>query len=220
MKQPTTESTFDEWAVNGRAEGMETSHRPRAIVALQQIPIESGQRVLDLGSGNGWATRWLAQAAGPNGKADGVDLSAKMIARARTLDVDNGQVSYHQASFSKLPFEEASFNHAFSMEALYYAEDLSLALREISRVLVDGGSLCVCTDFYTENPHCLGWPDMMQIPMQLLSQSEWTGFFERAGFQNIRTHRCLDTRAVDPETSDEEQHFRQKIGALAILGFN
>jgi SAM-dependent methyltransferase len=219
MNSPTTESTFDAWAQNGRAEGMEQSHRPRALLALQQISIEPGHKSLDLGCGNGWATRWLAQAAGPTGHAEGVDLSAKMIARACTLEPGQSQVAFQQASFSTLPFRDATFDHAFSMESLYYAEDLARALAEISRVLVEGGTLCVCTDFYAENPYCLDWPEMMQIPMQLLSQGEWVDALERAGFHGVRTHRCLDSSTVSADTPEEERHFHQEIGALAILGF-
>ena len=219
MKTPTTESTFDAWADNGRAEGMEQSHRPRALVALQQISIESGQRILDLGCGNGWATRWLAEKTGPKGHATGIDLSAKMIARAQGLQNNPPQVAFQQGSFSALPFQDGAFEHAFSMEALYYADDLAEALTEVFRVLSQGGSLCVCTDFFEENPYCLDWPEMMQIPMQLLSTQGWIAAFKQAGFQRIETIQCLDPRPITEDTSEEDRHFRQEIGALAILGF-
>ncbi|MEE2749804.1 MAG: class I SAM-dependent methyltransferase [Myxococcota bacterium] len=219
MKTPTTESTFDAWAVNGRAEGMEQSHRPRALVALERIPIGPGQRILDLGCGNGWATRWLAHATGPNGQATGIDLATQMVTRAQAVDNNPPQVAFQQGSFASLPFQDGSFEHAFSMESLYYADDLGEALTEVARVLSPGGSLCVCTDFFEENPYCLDWPGMMQIPMQLLSSAGWVEAFEQAGFHRVETVRCLDPRPITADTSEEDRHFRQEIGALAILGF-
>ena len=215
-----TIEVFDDWAERGRAEGMEAGHGARAQAALDAIPLESGQRVLDLGCGNGWATRWLRAQTGPGGSAVGVDAAPLMVERARSQSEAVGGVSFEVALFEALPWGAGEFDHAFSLEALYYSVDLPEALREIRRVLKPGGTLTIGTEFYEENPHCHGWPDMMQIPMKLMAEQGWIGALEAAGFKVTKTFRCLDPRPVDPEWSAEKQaserQFRTEIGALAL----
>ena len=198
MSNPTQE-LFDDWARRGRDSGMEEGHFPRAEQALEMMPVLPGHKVLDLGCGNGWATRWLRQCTGPRGLAMGIDIAPEMIDKACCLSGAAKALDFKVAAFEALPFADASYDHAFSMEALYYAPDLSIALLEIARVLKPQGTLCFCTDFYQENPHCHDWPAAMNIPMQLLSEKGWCQRFEGAGFKVLETMRCLDSRPVDPE---------------------
>ena len=215
-----TEQLFDNWALRGKAEGMEREHHPRALQALEQLPLLPDQRVLDLGCGNGWATRWLADATAPGGRAVGVDLSAEMLARARAAD-DSGRTSFVRAPFDGLPEPDRSFDAAFSMEAIYYAKPLEAALKEIARVLRPGGFVMLCMDFFQENPHCHDWPEIVGVFMDLRSEDEWSAALAGAGFDVRRTFRCLDPRPVSPDLSAEErgarEHFRREVGSLALL---
>ena len=214
-----TANLFDDWALRGRAEGMERGHQPRAIQALLDIPIELGDKVLDLGCGNGWATRWLRDATGNFGAAVGVDAAPEMVARAKAAHGTHYGLSFRQASFDSLIWKDGFFAHAFSMEALYYAADLGAGLREIRRVLKPGGTLTVCTDFFEENPHCHGWPAMMGVPMNLLPEAGWAEELVAAGFVVDRSWRCFDPRPAEDEDPSERaatSDFRANIGSLAI----
>ena len=215
---PATADLFDDWALRGRAEGMERGHQPRAIQALEDMPIALGDKLLDLGCGNGWATRWLKTKAGKFGSAVGVDAAPEMVARATELHADQYGLSFRRASFDDLVWKDDFFAHAFSMEALYYADDLSAALVEACRVLKPGGTLTICTDFYEENPHCHGWPAMMGIPMTLLSEAGWAVALSDAGFAVERSWRCYDPRPVAEDAEDREAtiDFRTNIGSLAV----
>jgi ubiquinone/menaquinone biosynthesis C-methylase UbiE len=219
-KKTFTEITFDNWAKRGRAEGMETGHQPRAIQALQRIPLTPGQQVLDVGCGNGWATRWLRAQLGADGVAVGIDFSAEMIALSNT-QLTSG-LSFSRSAFENLPFETGAFDHIFSMEAIYYAVDLSSALNELARVHRPGGTLTLCIDFYEENPYSADWPDMLNVPMVRLSELGWRDAVAQAGYENIHTCRCFDPRPVTPSGSQDEdaaaEHFRREIGSLAITG--
>jgi cyclopropane fatty-acyl-phospholipid synthase-like methyltransferase len=62
--------TFDGWARNGRDVGMEHGHGDVVEQVVRELGIRAGERILDLGCGNGWATRLLAQAnAGDAGES-------------------------------------------------------------------------------------------------------------------------------------------------------
>ena len=180
---------FDEWAKTGRATKMARSHRRRAEAALAQMNVWPGDRCVDLGCGNGWATRWLAEHAHPGGAAVGVDLAPEMLALARAEECPGA--SFLEASILAVPLEPGTINHVFSMEALYYV-DIALALSEAHRLLKPRGQLLVCTDFYEENPACHSWPADLGITMALLPEAGWRAAIEEAGFTAIRTSRFRD----------------------------
>jgi arsenite methyltransferase len=222
LKKLDAEALFDDWAQRGRAEGMERGHSVRGVQALRQIPIENGQRLLDLGCGNGWATRWLAVQTGNTGSAIGVDAAAGMIALAREHQHNSSTVRFERCTFTELPFADASFDHAFSMEALYYATELAPALDSIARVVKSGGTLTICVDYFTENPHSVAWPTNVGVPMIRLSEHGWQAALESAGFEVKASFRCLDDRPVDPSRPEEERaaklDFQTRIGTLALRG--
>ena len=193
MESSTTARLFDEWALNGRAEGMERGHQARAVQALEAMPIKLSDKLLDLGCGNGWASRWLRKKTGRVGFVAGVDASEEMIRLAKQVSSARNSVQFRQALFEDLPWSEQFFDHAFSMEALYYAPELSVALKSVARVLRPGGTLTVCIDFYQENPHCHGWQEMMGVPMQLLSEQQWGQALADAGLHS-RTVGAATTR--------------------------
>ncbi|MCA8923761.1 MAG: methyltransferase domain-containing protein [Planctomycetes bacterium] len=216
-----TARLFDQWARDGQAERMQAGHLARASQALEALPIAPGQRLLDLGCGNGWATRMLHARAGATGWCYGVDAAPDMIARAREQSALLDRIEFQVATFDALPWPDDHFAHAFSFEALYYAPDLAAALAEVHRVLQPGGTLVAGTDFYAENPTCLGWPERMGVPMTLLSEQGWVDALAAAGFEVERTFRCLDPRPVDPAWPEAkrlaEERFRSEIGSLALV---
>ena len=220
MDSTDTARLFDQWALSGRAEGMERGHEARAIQALEAMPIKLDDKLLDLGCGNGWASRWLRARTGRFGFVAGVDASEEMVRLAKQVSSARNSVQFRQARFEELPWSDGFFDHAFSMEALYYALDLPVALRSVARVLRPGGTLTVCIDFFEENPHCHGWQPMMGVPMTLLSEAKWREILELAGFVVEESFRCYDPRPVDESKSDEEraaeEHFRREVGSLAL----
>ena len=189
---------FDDWAARGRAEGMERGHGETAGPALADLRMGRGDRLLDVGTGNGWACR---RALGAGAEAVGIDLSAGMLRRARETGV---QVA--RADAQHLPFADGAFTAAWSMEALYYAPDPDAVLRELKRVLRPGAPVHVLMDHYTENEASHGWSEELGVPMALRSEAEWQAAFEAAGF-------TATTRRLRAEGSDA---WKQDQGTLWI----
>lgn len=196
---------------------MREGHFPRAITALETLAPQRERSYIDLGCGNGWAARWMHDAAGDPKQVVGVDVAANMIQRAVELTPQSNRIVYQRASFEDLPFADETFHGAFSMEALYYSTCLDHALLEIRRVLQTNGAFVFCTDFFQENPFCHDWPEGLGIPMELLSEAEWQERFSNAGFEVSRTFRCLDRRPAASSKDAETLQFRTTIGALGIL---
>ena len=107
-----TARLFDQWARDGQAERMQAGHLARASQALEALPIAPGQRLLDLGCGNGWATRMLHARAGATGWCYGVDAAPDMIARAREQSALLDRIEFQVATFDALPWPGDHFAHA------------------------------------------------------------------------------------------------------------
>lgn len=191
--------TFDQWAEAGRAEAMEDGHRDVVHQVVEKMGIGPGERILDLGCGNGWATRLLARRA-PEVEAVGVDISPRMIARARARHDPRLSARYEVAAFESLPFPDGYFDRVFSMESIYYAVDLGKALRQIHRVLAPGGAAEVIIDFYLESPGTEVWGELVGVPMHYLSEAEWKRAFEAVGFRPVTTRRIVDRRGPGDPT--------------------
>jgi len=105
-----------------------------AIRAL--LPDLGGKRVVDLGCGLGWASRWMRE----QGAAAvlGLDLSTNMIERAKALTTD-AAIAYRMADLETLELPEAAFDFAYSSLTFHYLEDFGRLARMIHKALITGG---------------------------------------------------------------------------------
>jgi ubiquinone/menaquinone biosynthesis C-methylase UbiE len=214
---------FNDWARAGRGEGMEKGHRPVGEQAIELMAISRDARVLDVGCGSGWATRLMAAKAS-DGRAVGIDIADEMIKLARESSMSTSNVEFHIAGAERLPFRDAEFTHAFSMESLYYYADIPGALREIKRVLEPGGRFVTVVDLYQENLPSHQWVDQLKVPVQLLSSAEYRSLFEHAGFVNVSERRLYDPAPIPDnysggsfKTREEYVNYRQS-GSLMVSG--
>jgi len=185
---------FNDWAKAGRGPSMEKGHQPVGEQAIRLLEIPADGRVLDVGCGNGWATRLMAQQAS-HGRVVGIDISDEMVDLARETAVLSN-VEFREASAERLPFAENEFTHAFSMESLYYYGNILRALQEIRRVLKPGGRFACVVDLYKENRPSHQWIADLKVPVQLLSIVEYHSLFEAANFVNVSDQRLYDPTPV------------------------
>jgi SAM-dependent methyltransferase len=214
---------FNDWAKAGKGPSMEQGHRPVGEQAINLMNIPADARVLDVGCGSGWATRLMAEKA-QNGRVVGIDISDEMIRLARESSASFSNVEFQIASAEKLPFDDAQFTHAFSMESLYYYADIPGALKEIRRVLSRGGFFFTVVDLYEENRPSHQWIEQLNVPVQLLSVAEYRNLFAGAGFVNVQDRRIYDPRPVPDDytsgsfkTRDDYLEYRE-AGSLLISG--
>ncbi len=112
------------------------------MISLAQ-PAESHQ-ILDIGTGTGIVALHVAQKIGTKGKVIGVDLSDKMLERAKLKALQaglNGCVEFRRMDAEALELENCTFDVVLSLFALLHFPNPLSALREMFRVLRRGGRL-------------------------------------------------------------------------------
>jgi len=217
---------FDDWAASGKDRGMEKRHWHTAKHALARMPVESGDTVLDFGTGSGYVLRALRETAGI-ARGYGLDGSPEMLRNAHSY-TDDPSIGFVRADFDELPLETGSIDHAFSMEAFYYAADPRHTLEEVCRVLAPGGSFYCAVNYYEENVHSHDWQDLISIDMTRWSAAEYRDAFREAGLVVAAQDTIPDRETEIPPAEEfptEEWESRdamveryRKYGTLLTVG--
>jgi ubiquinone/menaquinone biosynthesis C-methylase UbiE len=108
----------------------------------QALTVASGDHLLDVGCGIGGPARYFARRFGC--RVTGIDLTAEFVEVARQLTRRLGmeaQVRFEQGDALAMPFGDASFAGAYSMNVSMNIADKPALYRELRRVLKAGGWL-------------------------------------------------------------------------------
>jgi ubiquinone/menaquinone biosynthesis C-methylase UbiE len=113
---------------------------------IDQLRVEPGHAVLDVGCGVGQDVLALAQLVGPTGRVVGVDSSGTMIDQARVGLSGGGAglpVEFLVADAHTLPFADATFDRCHSERVLQHVADPQRVVTEMARVLRSGGRIAL-----------------------------------------------------------------------------
>jgi ubiquinone/menaquinone biosynthesis C-methylase UbiE len=118
---------------------------PLAKMFLQRVPLQPGQRVLDVACGTGVIARRAAAILGAAGHLVGVDLNSNMLDVARKHAPAGGApVEWRQGDAGSLPCSSSEFDVVICQQGLQFFPDKSGALKEMHRVLKPGGLVAIC----------------------------------------------------------------------------
>ena len=111
---------------------------PTALAGLQ-----TGERVLDLGSGGGIDCFLAAQQVGDTGKVTGLDMTPSMLELARANKVKLGieNVEFVQGEMEKMPIPDSSVDVIISNCVVCLSPDKDAVFTESYRVLTPGGRI-------------------------------------------------------------------------------
>jgi SAM-dependent methyltransferase len=118
--------------------GIEETNRVLTAALLDRLSLTAGQRVLELGGGNGELAARLAELVG-SGSLLTSDVAAGMVdlLRQRTAGLPNVEVRQIDATRIDLPAD--TFDAVVFRMGLMLVPDPEVALQQIRRVLRDGG---------------------------------------------------------------------------------
>jgi MPBQ/MSBQ methyltransferase len=133
--RPEDLAAIDEFHIRGREATQELASR---------LNLDASMHILDVGSGLGGASRYLATTFGC--RVTGLDLTEEYC-RVAWMLADRlglgGQITYRQGSALAMPFEDAMFDVVWTQHASMNIADKAGLYAEMRRVLKPGGLLAI-----------------------------------------------------------------------------
>src|SRR5438270_9270372 len=213
---------FNEWAAAGRGDEMESHHSDITEQTVALMDMQPGDRILEQGCGTGWASRRMDSIA-TAGEVVGVDVADEMLRRAEQSSSAFRNVRYAWGSAENIPEADNTFSQVLSVESFYYYAEQGKVLDELRRVMAPGAKLFILINLYKDNHYSLRWVTELKVPVQALSEAEYTALLEKHGFKNVEARRIPD-RSPTPETysgkwfkNAEELRDFKRIGALLLI---
>ena len=154
-----------------------------AAYALLAPP--DGGRLLEVGFGNGKLVASLLAMA-PGLTYTGVEVSMTMAREAKRANralEHEGRVKFYLAGVDRLPFPDAIFDRAVSVNSIYFWQDQLTGLREIRRVLGKDGFWVLAS--MTQETSAKSPAARPEYGFQVLDGHSLTALHKEAGFTRI-----------------------------------
>lgn len=118
-----------------------TQHPQEAIDLLEYIPIQAGQKILDIATGTGLAAIPAAVKVGSQGYVIGVDMTPGMLhqAREKIAAAKLQNIELIEADIEQINFNDNSFDVIFCCSAIVLFPDILSNLQKWYRFLKPGG---------------------------------------------------------------------------------
>lgn len=148
---------------------------------LETLNAQQGEKILEVGMGNGYFVKEVVSAAS-NIEYAGCDYSETMIAEANEMNkdlVEACKARFHHVKAENLPFPDDSFDKAFCVNVIYFWEQPAKELAEIHRVLKPGGKFVVGI----RPKHAMLKMPFTKYGFTMYSKEELVALLERHGFK-------------------------------------
>ncbi|NEP14511.1 MAG: class I SAM-dependent methyltransferase [Symploca sp. SIO2C1] len=156
--------------------------QPRMVA--EQVDKLGGKKVLEVGCGKGFNSRFLAQQY-PSSQFVGIDLTPHHVALASRKVRNLTNLTFQIGDFNGLNFPSESFDLVFACECLCHSDQLPVTLAELFRLLRPGGKL-VIFDGYRQTKLENFSPEIQTITqLTEVSMAIRQGFFEVEDFTEV-----------------------------------
>jgi len=175
---------------NEVAEFMNKGNRGINMHALAVLDPSDNDRILEIGMGNGHFTGRVVK-GNANIKYRGLDYSADMVNLSKELQnhlVSNHDVDYLCGDASSLPFKAGEFNKIFSVNTMYFWDDLQTMMQELYRVLEEGG----CAVLAVRPADLLRKMPITKYDFIIREDEEIRAEIHKAGFQKVRAVEVVE----------------------------
>jgi ubiquinone/menaquinone biosynthesis C-methylase UbiE len=169
-------------------EKMVQQHQPETSWTINLLSPQQDDTILEIGCGAGYAIKQIIGEYNVK-QLVGLDISKTVIQSARFRNrkhISNGKVKFLQGDVKKLPFQDQSFSKIFSIQSIYFWEELPNTFAEIYRVIKpDGAIIITLSDGENDNK----WEGITtMIEHQVMP------IMEQCGFKNIEKIKGPDSR--------------------------
>jgi SAM-dependent methyltransferase len=178
---------------------------PVLDILIDRARARSGERIVDVGCGNGSTTLAFAREVGPAGHVLGIDVSVPMLARAREAAPADAPVEFVLADATVYPFDRQSFDLVASRFGVMFFAEPAKSFANIRSALRPSGRLAfACWREPRENPWMMTplqavYKHVPKLPPQgpedpgpfaFASEARVQRILGEAGFADIKMERC------------------------------
>lgn len=136
MNQQSFPQMYERWLVG-------PLFRPWAEMALDDVGLSGGHRILDIACGTGILARLAKERLGGSGYVVGIDISPDMLAVARAVAPD---IDWREGNAVALPLSDGEqFDIVACQQGMQFFPDKPAAAAQMRRALAKGGRLAVAT---------------------------------------------------------------------------
>lgn len=172
-------------------EQMNLGNRDLYEFMLKNIDIKNGERVLEIGYGNGHFYKEIFEKS-PDAEISGIDLSQIMHKEAVITNkelIEAGKLDLHHGTSDRIPYQDNIFDKVFCLNVVYFWDKPEDHLKEILRVLKPGGT------FYSGNRTK---ETMKQMPFSpygfsMYDPEDWQAMLNNNNFNNTDFLRHTET---------------------------
>ncbi len=185
----SNEKKWDEWAQSfDNKWAAPFRYLQKQVIAIADIKPDTN--FLDVGCGTGWALRYAAGLLNMQGNFIGVDISERMIEKAREHSRGMTNIKYYKANAEELPLENNWFDVIICTNSFHHYLNPAKALGEAYRVLKQKGKIYVLD--ITTDDFITGWIDVQIKKMEKehvkqYSTAEFKYMFSKAGLKYIKS---------------------------------
>jgi ubiquinone/menaquinone biosynthesis C-methylase UbiE len=138
------EAKWDKWAATVDGKSIKYDYlRSAQLGVISLLNLKENLSMLDIGCGTGWALGQAAKLTGDKGSFFGVDLSEKMIEKAK--ENFRGRENFHflKANAEDIPLGDDQFDIIICTNSFHHYFHPDKALKEMHRLLKTGGMVYI-----------------------------------------------------------------------------
>jgi cyclopropane fatty-acyl-phospholipid synthase-like methyltransferase len=109
---------------------------------IRAAQLQPGQRVLDLGCGNGMIAEYISNCTGAH--VTGLDFIPEAIRQAQERTAAKAdRLSFQVGDINALALADGAFDAIISIDSLYFSADYTLTIRQLAQALKPGGQMLI-----------------------------------------------------------------------------
>jgi ubiquinone/menaquinone biosynthesis C-methylase UbiE len=174
------------------ADSMNIGHWNLTTWGLKHVDVKPRFVVLDVGCGGGKTLNRLARRTA-QGKVYGLDQSADMVAYSRHINrslIAKNRVEIVQGTVEKTGFEDETFDLVTAVETYYFWSNLSIAFKEIKRILKKGGHLLIVNEMIKDGVYEIENAELIaKTQVHLVTLQQIQGFLHSVGYSTTKVYR-------------------------------
>lgn len=211
------------WLDESDQSTLEVAMEQMTAQMVRRLAPKPGDRILDVGCGNGTPAIRLAQAC--DVEVVGISVSERQVARGNERAAELGladRVRFERVDAMRLPYEAESFDGAWAIESMFHMPDKAQVMSGVARVLRSGGRFPIA-DLVHRKPTAdsSGPTTYSSLYASLTELGEYPKVIEAAGLTPVEvTDITVETSRsgvcfADWMRSQREQY----VGMFGVTGF-